>query len=152
MITMMLGGLWHGAAWTFVLWGALHGAGLSVEHAVRGARLARVPVWLRWFVVLHVVVLGWILFRSPDLAAVGEFLSRLAHPGPATLWSVPVVLAVLAVFVVQRAARLAPAGALVGPAPPSRDARPGPRIGHPGRRRDGPQPGRPAVHLLPVLR
>ena len=105
MITMTLGGLWHGAAWTFVLWGALHGAGLSVEHAVGERRLARVPVWLRWFVVLHVVVLGWILFRSPDLAAVGEFLSRLAHPGPATLWSVPVVLAVLAVFVVQAVPR-----------------------------------------------
>ena len=105
MLTMTLGGLWHGAAWTFVLWGALHGAGLSVEHAVGERRLARVPVWLRWFVVLHVVVLGWILFRSPDLAAVGEFLSRLAHPGPATLWSVPVVLAVLAVFVVQAVPR-----------------------------------------------
>ena len=105
MITMTLGGLWHGAAWTFVLWGALHGAGLSVEHAVGERRLARIPVWLRWFVVLHVVVLGWILFRSPDLAAVGEFLSRLAHPGPATLWSVPVVLAVLAVFVVQAVPR-----------------------------------------------
>ena len=52
----------------------------------------------------------------------------------------------------SRAARLAPARAQLGPAPPSRDARPGPRIGHPARRRDGPQPGRPAVHLLPVLR
>ena len=105
MITMTLGGLWHGAAWTFVLWGALHGAGLSVEHAVGDRRLARIPAWLRWFVVLHVVVLGWILFRSPDLEAVWEFLSRLAHPGAATLWTVPVVLAVLAVFVVQAVPR-----------------------------------------------
>jgi alginate O-acetyltransferase complex protein AlgI len=105
MITMTLGGLWHGAAWTFVLWGALHGAGLSVEHAVGDRRLARIPSWLRWFVVLHVVVLGWILFRSPDLEAVREFLSRLAHPGAATLWTAPVVLAVLAVFAVQAVPR-----------------------------------------------
>ena len=40
MITMVLGGLWHGAAWTFVLWGAFHGAGLSTEHALDG-RLGR---------------------------------------------------------------------------------------------------------------
>ena len=105
MITMTLGGLWHGAAWTFVLWGAMHGAGLSFEHAVGERRLARVPKLVRWFVVLQFVVLGWILFRSPDLASVGEFLSRLAHPGAPTLWTVPVVLAVLAVFVVQAVPR-----------------------------------------------
>ena len=105
MLTMTLGGLWHGAAWTFMLWGAMHGAGLSVEHAVGERRLARIPKLVRWFVVLQFVVLGWILFRSPNLAAVGEFLSRLAHPGPATLWTAPVVLAVLAVFVVQAVPR-----------------------------------------------
>jgi alginate O-acetyltransferase complex protein AlgI len=101
LVTMTLGGLWHGAAWTFVLWGALHGTGLAAEHAVGERRLARIPVWLRWLVVLHFVVLGWILFRSPDLPAAGEFLGRLAAPGPATLFTVPVVLAVLAVFAVQ---------------------------------------------------
>ena len=101
MLTMTLGGLWHGAAWTFVLWGALHGTGLAAEHAVGERRLARVPVWLRWVVVLHFVVFGWILFRSPDLASAGEFLARLVAPGPATLWSVPVVVAVLGVFAIQ---------------------------------------------------
>jgi D-alanyl-lipoteichoic acid acyltransferase DltB (MBOAT superfamily) len=101
MATMTLGGLWHGAAWTFVLWGALHGAGLAAEHAAGERRLARVPVWLRWVVVLHFVVFGWILFRSPDLGSAGAFLGRLAQPGPATLWTAPVVAAVLAVFAVQ---------------------------------------------------
>jgi alginate O-acetyltransferase complex protein AlgI len=101
MITMTLGGLWHGAAWTFVLWGAMHGAGLSFEHAVGERRLARIPKLVRWFIVLHFVILGWILFRSPDLASVWEFLSRLVVPGPATLWTAPVVLAILSVFVVQ---------------------------------------------------
>jgi alginate O-acetyltransferase complex protein AlgI len=101
LVTMTLGGLWHGAAWTFVLWGALHGTGLAAEHAIGERRLARVPVWLRWLVVLHFVVLGWVLFRSPDLGSAGEFLGRLVAPGPATLFSLPVVLAVLAVFAVQ---------------------------------------------------
>ncbi|MEA2178365.1 MAG: alginate O-acetyltransferase complex protein AlgI, partial [Solirubrobacteraceae bacterium] len=101
LATMTLGGLWHGAAWTFVRWGALHGTGLAAEHAIGERRLARVPVWLRWLVVLHFVVLGWVLFRSPDLGSAGEFLGRLVVPGPATLFSLPVVLAVLAVFAVQ---------------------------------------------------
>src|SRR5918998_2201611 len=66
MITMVLGGLWHGAAWGFVLWGALHGTCLVVEHGLRGRDL-RLPAWLRWAIVFHVVVFGWILFRAENL-------------------------------------------------------------------------------------
>jgi D-alanyl-lipoteichoic acid acyltransferase DltB (MBOAT superfamily) len=99
MITMALGGLWHGAAWTFVLWGSYHGAGLVAEHAL-GGRL-RLPAWLRWAVTFHLVVLGWVLFRSQSLGDVGTVLSRLVDPGPATLWSPPVVAAVLAVIGLQ---------------------------------------------------
>ena len=95
MITMLLGGLWHGAAWGFILWGGLHGAGLAVERLLRGR--VSLPAWLRWAIVFHAVVLGWILFRSRDLDLAGSFLSRLAEPGPATLWSVPALLAVAAV-------------------------------------------------------
>jgi D-alanyl-lipoteichoic acid acyltransferase DltB (MBOAT superfamily) len=101
LVTMTLGGLWHGAAWTFVLWGALHGTGLAAEHAIGERRLARIPRWLRWFVVLQFVVLGWILFRSPDIASAVEFLGQLTQPGPATLWTVPVVAAVAGVLLVQ---------------------------------------------------
>jgi len=99
-LTMVLGGLWHGAAWTFVLWGAFHGVGLSAEHAL-GARVKRVPVWLRWFITFHLVVFGWILFRSQSLGLAGQFISRLFVSGPATLWSVPVVLAILVVIGLQ---------------------------------------------------
>src|SRR4051794_30537423 len=99
MITMVLGGLWHGAAWTFVLWGAFHGAGLVVEHAL-GGRI-RTPVWLRWLVTFHLVVFGWILFRSENLSLVGDFLSRLVTPGPATLWAPAVVLAIVGVIGLQ---------------------------------------------------
>jgi alginate O-acetyltransferase complex protein AlgI len=99
MITMVLGGLWHGAAWTFVLWGAFHGVGLVSEHAL-GGRI-KAPGWLRWFVTFHLIVFGWILFRSENLNVLGTFLSRLVAPGPATLYSVPVVLLIAAAIGLQ---------------------------------------------------
>jgi alginate O-acetyltransferase complex protein AlgI len=96
MITMLLGGLWHGAAWGFVLWGFLHGAYLVGERALRGRVAA--PVWVRWALVFHLVVLAWIPFRAPDLAEAGAFVSRLAVPGPMTLWQPAVGIALLVVF------------------------------------------------------
>ena len=99
MITMLLGGLWHGAAWGFVLWGALHGACLAMERMLSGR--VHAPAWLRCAIVFNVVTAGWILFRSRDLGPAAEFVSRLGHPGPATLWSVPVVLAVVATIGLQ---------------------------------------------------
>jgi alginate O-acetyltransferase complex protein AlgI len=96
MLTMVLGGLWHGAAWTFVLWGAFHGAGLVTEHAL-GGRI-KVPVWLKWFVTFHLIVFGWILFRSQSIHIAGTFLSRLITPGAATLWTAPVLAAIVVVI------------------------------------------------------
>src|SRR3954453_14547877 len=58
MITMLLGGLWHGAAWGFVLWGALHGLYLVAERPLRDR--VHAPAWLRWLIVLNLVVLAWI--------------------------------------------------------------------------------------------
>ncbi len=101
MLTMTLGGLWHGAAWNFVLWGAYQGTGLSAEHAING-RLGRIfPGWLRWFVTFNLIVLGWILFRSTDLSVFGDYMSALVRSGPATLYSVPVVGAILLVIGLQ---------------------------------------------------
>jgi alginate O-acetyltransferase complex protein AlgI len=99
LITMILGGLWHGAAWTFVAWGAFHGAGLVGEHAL-GGRI-RAPAWLKWLVMFHLIVFSWVLFRSESLDLARTFLSRLADPGPATLWTAPVVLAIVAVIGLQ---------------------------------------------------
>ena len=92
MLTMLLGGLWHGAAWTFVIWGAMHGL-YQVLERMWGGRLA-LPGWLRWFVTFHAIVLGWVVFRSQSLGQLGDFLSRFAEPGSFTLLSVPVALAV----------------------------------------------------------
>ena len=99
LITMVLGGLWHGAAWGFVLWGTIHGTALVVEHQFRGK--IRLPRWLGWLIVFHIVVLAWIPFRAPDLDLASSFFSRLFEPGPATLWTVPVVLVTFAVIALQ---------------------------------------------------
>jgi D-alanyl-lipoteichoic acid acyltransferase DltB (MBOAT superfamily) len=101
MATMTLGGLWHGAAWNFVAWGAYQGTGLSAEHAVKG-RLGRIfPGWLRWFVTFNLIVVGWILFRSTDLSLFGDYMAALVRSGPATLYSVPVVGAIALVIGLQ---------------------------------------------------
>jgi alginate O-acetyltransferase complex protein AlgI len=92
MITMLLGGLWHGAAWTFVIWGGFHGAGLVTEHAIKGR--FRIPGWLRWFGTFNLIVLGWIVFRAGNIGVAWSFLSRLGSWGSPTLLSVPVLLAI----------------------------------------------------------
>jgi D-alanyl-lipoteichoic acid acyltransferase DltB (MBOAT superfamily) len=104
MITMLLGGLWHGAAWTFVIWGALHGFYLIV-HRVWNAihwspllRFRQTAVW-RWtarLLLFHAVCLGWIFFRSPSFDIAFAMLRRLAVPGAITLASVPVALVLIA--------------------------------------------------------
>ena len=99
-LTMLLGGLWHGAAFTFVLWGAFHGAGLCLEHAF-AEKWEKVWKWLRWFITFHLVVFGWILFRAQSLDQAATFISRLFAPGSATLWSAPVILGVVVVIGLQ---------------------------------------------------
>ncbi|HEY3661704.1 MAG TPA: MBOAT family O-acyltransferase [Chthoniobacterales bacterium] len=76
MLTMLLGGLWHGAAWTFVLWGAMHGLALAVhrlwrEKATCQPLLAGFMAWLRWPLTLYFVCLAWVLFRATDLGQAG---------------------------------------------------------------------------------
>ena len=91
LLTMLLGGLWHGAAWTFVLWGALHGLGLLVERRL-GLRL---PGIVSRLVTFHFVCFGWILFRAESLSAAGDVLGRLfggSAAGSGQLTWVPVAL------------------------------------------------------------
>jgi alginate O-acetyltransferase complex protein AlgI len=83
-VTMLLGGLWHGAAWTFVLWGGFHGVWLAAHRAVNETRSAppRTPLWLRRLVTFHLVCVGWVLFRAGSLATAravfaGLFSGRL---------------------------------------------------------------------------
>jgi D-alanyl-lipoteichoic acid acyltransferase DltB (MBOAT superfamily) len=102
MLTMLLGGLWHGASWTFLLWGGIHGAGLSVERWVR-ERFGgfHVPAWVAWLVTFHVVCVAWVFFRAPDLATAFDVLGGLGLSGPSPLVTLPLVLLVVAAVAVQ---------------------------------------------------
>jgi len=92
LITMLLGGLWHGASIKFVLWGALHGGGLAIERWAADAAGGRRPLASPWaralatIVVFHFVCFCWIFFRAKDMAQAGEVIAGLAD------WSQPVQL------------------------------------------------------------
>lgn len=84
LATMLLGGLWHGAQWTFVVWGAFHGALLACERrlgwdrrqAPRGLHRT-----LRIVVTFVAVLIGWVFFRSPSLGFAVDFLATLVNVG-----------------------------------------------------------------------
>jgi D-alanyl-lipoteichoic acid acyltransferase DltB (MBOAT superfamily) len=78
MLTMVLGGLWHGAGWTFVVWGALHGLYLVVHHAWVGLRGPGPARWWGRGLTLLAVMLAWVVFRAPDLATAGDILLGMA--------------------------------------------------------------------------
>lgn len=68
MLTMLIGGLWHGAGWTFVLWGGLHGLYLCINHAWEKAGL-KLPRMLAWLLTFLAVVFAWVLFRAENMTA-----------------------------------------------------------------------------------
>jgi alginate O-acetyltransferase complex protein AlgI len=106
LLTMLLGGLWHGAAFTFIVWGALHGGALALERALGLHRPGQGPlaglVRGGWFLVVQVMVLvTWIFFRSATVGGAWQFLRSILAwnlaPVPhellvGTLFLVPVVL------------------------------------------------------------
>lgn len=70
LITMLLGGLWHGAGWTFVVWGGLHGLYLVINHAWRGLRPGnpgRAETIVGWLLTFLAVVVAWVFFRAEDM-------------------------------------------------------------------------------------
>ncbi|WP_213947816.1 MBOAT family O-acyltransferase [Luteibacter sp. dw_328] len=85
MLTMLLGGLWHGASWMFVLWGALHGSFLVAERVLRRMK----PGWfddtgaapVLTVVTFLLVCLAWIPFRAPDMATGVAVLTSVFRPG-----------------------------------------------------------------------
>ena len=86
-LTMLLGGLWHGAAWPFVIWGAYQGGGLMAERRLgewkdrkrnRSARTKQpAKTLLRWLATFHFICLGWVFFRSETLSDAGALLGQL---------------------------------------------------------------------------
>ena len=82
MATMVLGGLWHGSGWTFLLWGAVHGFGLCAHLLWRRSGYS-MPAVLGWALTLVFVVLAWVPFRAPDLATTGAMLAAMTGLGDA---------------------------------------------------------------------
>jgi hypothetical protein len=100
MITMLLGGLWHGAAWTFVAWGALHGFYLVV-HRLWGrirwrplveARSSTAWLWASRILLFHAVCAGWVFFRASSFRIAFDAFRRLGTGGAATLATAPVCI------------------------------------------------------------
>jgi len=97
MITMLLGGLWHGAAWTFVFWGAWHGGALVVSKYFKrhfGERV-RLPEGLCIVLTLGVVIVGWVFFRSECFAQAFDILKAMVCPTGGVRWIEPVSTALL---------------------------------------------------------
>jgi alginate O-acetyltransferase complex protein AlgI len=100
MATMLIGGLWHGAGWTFVVWGGLHGLGLVVGRLRRGAD-APAPtgfaLWRARFVTFQFVCFAWIFFRADSFATAKDVLvgvvSRWGQPAPLVTWTIVLAIA-----------------------------------------------------------
>ncbi len=114
IITMGLGGLWHGSHLRFLIWGLLHGVGLAVAHTFNEfAASARMPSVMRqfwastvgrglaWFLTFHYVALLWIFFRAEDMERALEILRRLFFFQPGDGFPVLTIPAVLTAFAIQ---------------------------------------------------
>ena len=80
LIIFLVSGLWHGAGWTFLVWGALHGLAQVLER-VWGKRRDHLPLLLRWGLTVLFVNLAWVFFRAPDCSAALELLGRAVTGG-----------------------------------------------------------------------
>jgi alginate O-acetyltransferase complex protein AlgI len=91
-IVFLTTGLWHGAAWTFIVWGAYHGLLLIIERATG---LGRSDSWAvpRRVITFLLVIFGWVLFRAESLPVAGHMLAAMVNPFQG--WSVPPDLALL---------------------------------------------------------
>jgi D-alanyl-lipoteichoic acid acyltransferase DltB (MBOAT superfamily) len=79
-LTMLLGGLWHGAGWTFIVWGALHGIFLAIQRlwsSFSSKRGFTLPRWLGWLITMLCVMAAWVYFRAPDMATAHSVLASL---------------------------------------------------------------------------
>ncbi|MFG6429077.1 MBOAT family O-acyltransferase [Roseateles sp. LYH14W] len=122
MITMVLGGLWHGAGWTFLVWGCLHGSYLLVNHAWRAVQSRWWPAqagdgplarWVFWALTFLAVVVGWVFFRADSIDRAWMVLG-----GMAGLHGVVLPIGLLSALPVDLAQRYGGTLALSWPAQP----------------------------------
>ncbi len=87
MIVFALSGLWHGAAWTFMIWGIFHGTFVTIERLL-GKRRNTIPVALQHVLTLAIVVIGWVFFRAASFGQATDIIAAMfgfaqGQPGPA---------------------------------------------------------------------
>ena len=104
MITMLLGGLWHGAGWNWVVWGGLQGGMMIVERVLGLSETTpkRIAAKIgRWFITFHLVCLSWVFFRAQDVGQAWEVLVRIGTWADGTSYDVvtPIVIVPLLVIV-----------------------------------------------------
>lgn len=87
LVVWLLTGMWHGAAWNFILWGLYYAALLLGEKFLWGRITERLPGFLQHLYAMTLIVLGWTIFRAESLAAVGAMLSAMFGAAPGGLWS-----------------------------------------------------------------
>ncbi|MDC7222155.1 MAG: MBOAT family protein, partial [Spirochaetales bacterium] len=97
-LTMLLGGIWHGAGWNFVLWGMIHGLWLIGERLfIKDDRKKPLSRWVGRFLTFHVVTAAWIFFRASDFHLAADYFSGLAALRGGTGLFTPFTLLLLAI-------------------------------------------------------
>jgi len=77
IVTFLVAGIWHGAGWTFVVYGLMHGIAIAINLAWREFRLPKLPAPVGWALTMSVVLSGLVIFRAPDLGTAVEILARM---------------------------------------------------------------------------
>ena len=76
MATFLIGGLWHGAGWTFIIWGALHGIALAIHRFWQSFGF-KMWTWLAWFITFNFINITWIFFRAKDFESAIKVLGSM---------------------------------------------------------------------------
>ncbi len=104
ILTMLVAGLWHGAAWNFVIWGAIHALGRSVTRELEQTSFyaERIPKFIKQILVFHIVCLAWIFFRAETFGKAMEILGGIfTSPWTDPTFPVAGILFILAVWIYQ---------------------------------------------------
>lgn len=105
VIAMLLCGLWHGASWTFILWGGYHGIGLAIQKLWSRSRV-KLPALVGWALTMLMVVIGWIFFRSCDLTHAFTILRQMFWGKPGVSWTFPFAVFAIAATLIAHLLKL----------------------------------------------
>jgi alginate O-acetyltransferase complex protein AlgI len=100
MLTMLLGGLWHGASWTFVFWGGFHGIALAFNRMITHGKhdqpkTSFIQTIIGWIITMIVVLVGWVFFRSPTFIGAIQMLHQMFIPVSGIGWYHPFAIVCL---------------------------------------------------------